>query len=110
MARRKKRKVDPQLAAIRRQHLREALPPGATLEDMGDLCRAVHPKDFGFGCKNETHSLGLTIHIIDNSEYCGQCTRQAVLEWLSSLGGVCDCTIHTKALRRVLRLSKDLWE
>lgn len=108
MAHRKKRKSSARDAAARRQSLRDALPPGTTLDEMGDLCRAVHPKEFRFGCTTETHSLALAIEIIDNSELF--CVKEQILEWLRSVGGACDCTTHSKALRWVLRLSKDLWE
>jgi hypothetical protein len=34
---------------------------------------------------------------------------EEILRWLAEIGGVCDCTINTKALKRVVKLSSDLW-
>jgi hypothetical protein len=111
MARRKKRRRDTYLAAARRQQLRDELPPGVSLDVVGNLCRFLDPllpTSTKFGCRGETHSLSGAVNWIFNSEFYGQ--EREILAWLGALGGGCDCTIRTKALPRIIRLSKDLWE
>jgi hypothetical protein len=90
-----------------RQHLRDSLPPGVSLDDMGELCQAVNPGEPGFGCRGSTHSLALATHRVTNGEFPG--SRDDILAWLAGIGGHCDCTINTTALSRVVELSSDQW-
>jgi hypothetical protein len=104
VAKRKKRRRLPRLSPEERQRLRDELPPLVDLEAMGDLGRYLDPSDGAGG----EHSLAGTANWIANTEFLSQ--EEEILAWLGALGGVCDCTIRSVAFRRVLELSRDLWE
>lgn len=104
---RTKRSSDTWATAEYRQRLRDELPPGVALDDIGELCQAVSPKDDGFGCRDGEHSSALATRRLTLGEFKGAAPE--VLAWLADIGGVCDCTIHTTALNRVVELSSDLW-
>jgi hypothetical protein len=105
--RRKRREAGSRLAAEYRQRLRDALPPGLTLDDIGELCQAVSPLEAGFGCRDGTHTLALATRRLTLGEF--PAATPDILAWLADIGGVCDCTINTTALDRVVELSSDLW-
>ncbi len=108
MAKRRKRwPNDDWLAAEYRQHLREVLPPGVTLDDIGELCQAVSPLEARFGCRDGAHSTALATRRLTLGEFPS--AAHDILAWLADVGGVCDCTINTTALSRVVELSADLW-
>ena len=106
--RRKRISIDPQLAAEHRQRLRDDLQSlGVTLDDIGELCQVVNPGEAGFGCHDGAHSLALATRRLTHGEF--PLRAEEILRWLAEIGGVCDCTINTKALKRVVKLSSDLW-
>ncbi len=107
MAKRRKRRLDSRLAPEMRRHLRDALPPGVSLDDVGLLCQAVNAGEEGFGCKGGSHSLALTTLRLTHGELRGW--RVELLAWLADIGGHCDCTVNTAALATVVELSRDLW-
>jgi hypothetical protein len=108
MAKRRKRlPADAWLAAEHRQHLRDELPPGVSLDDIGQLCQAVSPREAGFGCHDGLHSLDLATRQLALGEFPN--SYPEILAWLADIGGVCDCTINTMALDRVVELSSDTW-
>jgi hypothetical protein len=108
MAKRKRHRRVLRLSPDDRQRLREELPPGVTLDAMGDLCRFLDPS-FGEGrCRGDEHSLAGTVNWIADTEFWAQ--ESEILAWLGALGGVCNCTIRSRAFPRVLQLSRDLWE
>ena len=90
-----------------RQHLRDALPPGVSLDDVGELCQAIASGEPGFGCSGSAHSLALATLRLTHGELRGW--RTELLAWLADVGGICDCTINTAALACVVELSRDLW-
>jgi hypothetical protein len=59
-------------------------------------------------CRGGEHSTAAAAEWLFNSELYS--VRAEVLAWLESVGGTCDCTIQSKALPAVLRLSQELWE
>jgi hypothetical protein len=103
-----KRRTGPRLSPAARQRLRDELPPGVTLDAMGGLCRFLDPSERTCACLGEAHSLSGARHWIFDSAFDMQ--ESEILAWLGSLGGGCDCKIGSRALPRVLELSKDLWE
>jgi hypothetical protein len=105
--RRKRGAAGARLASERRRRLRDALPPGVTLDDIGELCQAVGPMEAGFGCRDGTHSAALATRRLALGEF--PASYPDILAWLADIGGVCDCTINGVALERVVELSSDLW-
>jgi hypothetical protein len=106
--RRKRKTIDPQLAFEHRQRLRDdLLSLCVTLDDISELCQAVHPDEAGFGCHDGAHSLALATMRLTHGEF--PLRTEEILRWLAEIGGVCDCTINTKALKRVVKLSSDRW-
>ena len=104
MARRMRSIQSAQLAAIRQQLL-DALPDEVSLLEIEGLCR------WGFdrkeiGCRDGEHSLAATTDFLRNDDSLYS-VRDAVVAWLAVVGGVCDCTIQSRALRTVLRLSQE---
>jgi hypothetical protein len=104
---RRKRRERLRLSPEMRQHLRDGLPPGVSLDDVGELCQGVAPGEPGFGCGGDSHSLALATLRLTHGELRGW--RAELLAWLADIGGCCDCTINTVALTRVVELSGDLW-
>ncbi len=105
--RRKRRATDSWSAAEHRQRQRDALPPGVTLDDIGELCQAVGTREAGFGCRDGEHAPALAARRLTLGEF--PAVASEVLAWLADAGGVCDCTICTVALDRVVELSSDGW-
>ena len=86
--RRKRRPTDTRLAVEYRQRLRDELPPGVTLDDIGELCQAVSPLEAGFGCHDGSHSLDLATRRLALGEF--PAVFPEILAWLAEIGGVCD--------------------
>ncbi len=103
---RRKRRGDEAAKALRRQQWREAIPHGVSLDDLGDLCRNLRDSLLPFGCRGGEHALTATREFLLGSDGMYD-VRDEVVAWLALVGGVCDCTVESRALRRVLRLSED---
>lgn len=104
----KRRASDDWWEAEVRQRVRDALPAGVTLAEVGELCISTTPPEAGYGCANGVHTPALAARRLTQGEF--PAVAPEVLAWLADLGGVCDCTIGTTALDRVVELSGDAGE
>ncbi len=110
MGNRRRKSSDAHLAARRRRQLLDELPPGASLDTIAECCRGLHLMVSAVGgvCRDGAHSTAAAAEWLFNSELYA--VRTEVLAWLESVGGACDCTIQSRALPVVLRLSLELSE
>ena len=103
---RRRRRPDPMTRAAWAEQRRNELPPGIPPDYFYDVCTRIDLVGV-WGCVGETHSLAATRAFIRDTDFD---TREAeVLAWLESIGGCCDCSVQTKAHKRLLRLLRT-WE
>jgi hypothetical protein len=104
--RRKRRRPDPGALAAWAEQCRNDLPPGIPPDFFEDVCTRLDAVDV-WGCKGEKHSLAATKAFIAETDF--EWRREDVLRWLERIGGQCDCTVRSKAHKRLLRLIR-IWE
>jgi hypothetical protein len=78
-----------------------ALPPGVPVDYYGEMCQRIDACG-PWGCEGERHALSAALAWIRQTDYAAW--ESEVLEWLASLGGVCDCRIREVVYRRIQRL------
>jgi hypothetical protein len=102
----RKRRLDPTAWALWAEQRRNELPLGIPPDFYYDVCKRIVLVGL-WGCEGHAHSVAATRSFIRETDFDGR--EAEVLAWLESIGGRCDCSIQTKAYRRLIRLFRT-WE
>ncbi len=97
---------DPETWPLWAEQRYNELPTGIPTAFYYEICKRIDLM-LDWGCDEENHSLTATLEFIEGSDFASR--EDEILEWLASIGGHCDCSIQTKAYKRLLRLF-DIWE